>query len=316
MNFKSSAFLFLGSLMLSSCGSVAINDTSSLNQIASEKRAKALKEATDPDISMAGKDFEDIYEKNNKIKTIAIFGVGLGWNTKDWKNKTKDRYSFSERYYGPSEKSYADYKSVVNNTNNAIVKKFESLGYKVISSEELAKLSPTYAALPKNNNSVGVDKSFFGNSDFANVDADGAALDKRITHNGEILSKIWRESNVDAFVSFTGAETLKEDGYKEWDDLTVHVSNIHFSAHFTMCVAREKAKQAKVNLGIFGDANHCGGALLVDKAMSFMPEANYKDTSAAKYTQTKADGFQAMSQLWSGIAENMTYAFYKDKLED
>lgn len=297
---KIAMWMLLSTVAVGCAGIESLDQIKASNNEVSLKAAKKLKDAK---AKFYFNEFNDEYEKDKKIKKLAIAYYHIGWDSgSEWRE--------SSRFLNVS-KATTDYQAIVDNSMKALKTKFEKLGYEVLTPSELAKKSATFAAIKPN----GIfPYSPTSGQHYAGVSVQDSRYIHGITQEGKLISKINSEADIDAVVGVYFNDLGTGAGESKFRDNFVLVVNNHVFANLTICVSREKAKAAGVSLGFFGDANHCGEAIGEYDGKYFLPDLRHE--ANGDFDALKKVGFDGISAAYISGAPALVEAIYEEGMKE
>lgn len=293
--------LGLGFLGLSSCASIgSVEEIKAWNQ---EKVGKAYEAGKDADVKFQMKDFDDVYTKEKKFKTIALLGVNMAWDTKAYREiaaKDSTAASFMTPTAAPAE-----HRAISNAVLDQLKKDFASRGFTVLTPQELAEKSPTFAAIKTSKDVYAFSPT--SGQEFQGIAADHSRYIEKWEREGDLMSKIAAESGVDAFVSLAVNQVDTAAYEAEIEGLELFGTGGEAIAYFSMCVPHSKATAAGVRMGLFGKPNHCGSAQAELDTGRYLPSTRKADHP--KFSEMKSLGFEAMNATYTQFAKGIVEEF-------
>jgi hypothetical protein len=299
-----SSFLFLiMALFLGACASAPTIDGM---KATSEKEVKEIYEAAkEGDSKFLFGEFSDHYKGDEKIKKIAIVYYSIGWD-KSADLRDESGSTIDPGYY------QNNYQNLVNASMEEMKARFERYGYKIITPDELAEMSPTFKAIQEqkglNHYSPNSGQELVG------LGVKGSRYIHMMTHEGKLLSKIHSEATeVDAFLGFN-MNSLGRSGTK-WllDGVRFYGVNAAHDAQSFLCVPRSKAEKNKVRLGWIGDANDCARAQALFKMSYFLPAKEEEGKKA--HQEIKDLTFSNMEKAYRSVGKGLAENFYEEGLK-
>lgn len=301
MKITSSSQAFAIGFVLWGC-SMATVDIKGMKSESAEISAAAYKSAKNGSAKFFFNEFNDEYEGDKKIKKLAIAYYQIGWDPgKDWRDKG--------RFMNPGQ-SKKEYQDVVNSSVETMKAEFEKLGYQVLLPSELKEKSSTFAALKPNYNFINEDMP---GRRFETYTASESRYIHAITNQGKLVSKIAKEADVDAVIGVFFNDYGTGSGETKYKDNFVLSVNSHISYFFTICVPREKAKEAGVSLGVFGDANHCGQVVDGFEGRYMLPDMRHDDKP--DFNELKLVGFEGITSIYKAANRGIVQAIYEEGMK-
>ncbi|MFP5519813.1 MAG: hypothetical protein ACLGGX_07915 [Bdellovibrionia bacterium] len=295
--------------ILSAVGCASIGSVSEIQNWNQEMISKTFEEGKDADVKFLFKDFNDVYTKENKIKSVAILFVNLAWDSKEYREialKDSKRASFMSPQAAPD-----DYREVANAVMEQMKKDFSGKGFTVLTPTELAEKSPTFAAIQYNKDVYTFSPTF--GQEFQGISAVGSRYIDKWERDGDVISKIAKEAGVDAFVSYA-VNMVDSSAYEaEIDGLPLFGAGGKGDVFFSMCVSNERAKELGVSMGLFGKPNHCGSAQGSLTFGRYLPSTRKSDHP--KFNEVKSLGFESMKAGYTQFSKGLVEEFYSEAFD-
>lgn len=291
----------LGMLGLTSCASIgSVSEIKTWNQQNIDKAYEAGKEA---DVKFLMKDFDDVYVKEKSLKTIAILGVNMAWDSKRYREIAKDD-PHAAHFMTPTA-APEDHRKVADAVLEQLKASYTAKGFTVLTPDQLAEKSATYAAI-KTSTEVYTFSPTSG-QEFQGIAATNSRYIDKWEREGDLISKIGAEAGVDAFVTLAVNQVDTGAFEAEIDDLELYGAGGEAIAYFSMCVPNDKAVAAGVRMGLFGKPNHCGSAQADLTTGRYLPST--KKADHAKFAELKSLGFDAMTTTYTLFAKGVVDEF-------
>lgn len=204
-----------------------------------------------------------------------------------------------------------DYREVSNAVMAQLKTDLAAKGMAVLTPEELAEKSPTFAAI-KYNKEVYTFSPTFG-QEYQGVSAVGSRYIDKWERDGDLMSKIAKESGVDAFVSYSINQADTSAYEAEIDGLELFGAGGKGDVFFSMCVDYERAKKFGVSMGLFGKPNHCGSAQGQITFGRYLPST--KKSDHAKFNEIKTLGFEATKTAYTQFTKGLVEEFSSEAFE-
>lgn len=294
-------------LGLSACAT--IKSASEIKTWNDEQVKKSFAAGKDVNTRFLGKDFDDVYKKENQIKTVGILFVNLAWDDKAYREMAqKDIHaaSFMTPTAAPDE-----HRKMADSVLEKIKTKLSSKGMTVLTPDQLAEKSQTFAAIKSNPNVFSFSPTF--GQEFQGISATGSRYIDKWDREGELMSKIAKEAGIDAFVSFYMNEVGTAAYEAEIDGLVLYGTGGKGFTNLTMCVPHERAKSLGVPMGLFGKPNHCGLAEGDITAGRYLPST--KKTDHPRFAELKAVGFESATAIYNAYTDGMMTEFVQEAFD-
>lgn len=243
------AALSLGLLALTSCASIgSVSEIETWNQ---KNINQAYESGKDANVKFLGSDF-DVYEKDKKLKTIAILTVNMAWDSKRYREIAKQ--DPNEAHFMTPTAAPDEHRAVADAVLEQMRASFTEKGFTVLTPVQLAEKSATYAAIQHSKDVYSFSPT--SGQEFQGIAATGARYIDKWEREGDLISKIGSEAGVDAFVTLAINQIDTAAYEAEIDSLDLYGAGGEAIAYFSFCIPNDKAVAAGVRMGLFGKPNH------------------------------------------------------------